>query len=427
MKTFFAVAVCVAAVCLITGVAGAQDKDTPHDIQMPGMKMPRMQMNEAGMFLMNAASGTSMNPRSWPMPMLMRRAGSWNLMFMSQAFLVGTQQSGPRGADKFYSANWFMGSAEHSLAGGSIQFQTMLSLDPATVTNRRYPLLFQTGETAYGKPLTDAQHPHDFVMGLGVNYVHPAGKDSMLQLYYGAVGDPALGPVAFPHRASAFELPQATLGHHWQDSTHIAANVATVAFMHSWLRLEASGFHGTEPNENRWNIDWGGMNSYSGRVSVFPSKNWMAQVSAGRITRPERQEPADVVRTTASLHYTRPMADGGAWSTSLIWGRNHNTLTRHSLNSYLLESLYPVTNKNFLTGRIEIVDKDELFEDNHTPFRIQAYTVGYTRDIGTFKSVETGIGANLTAYAIPSAIQPYYGDHPMGVNVFLRFRLKPAQ
>jgi len=273
----------------------------------------------------------------------------------------------------------------------------------------------------------DAQHPHDFIMSIGINYAHPVGKGSMLQLYYGAIGDPALGPVAFPHRASAFELPQATLGHHWQDSTHIAANVATVAFMHSWLRLEASGFHGAEPDENRWNIDWGGMDSYSGRVSVFPSKNWMAQVSAGRIARPERGEAADVVRTTASLHYTRPMPDGNAWSTSFIWGRNHNTLTQHDLNSYLVESLYPVTGKNFVTGRIEVVDKDELFADSHSSFRIHSYTVGYTRDIGTFKSVESGIGANLTAYSIPQAIQSYYGDHPAGVNLYLRFRLKPSQ
>ena len=52
---------------------------------------------------------------------------------------------------------------------------------------------------------------------------------------------------------------------------------------------EASGFHGMEPNEGRWNIDWGTMDSYSGRISVFPSKNWMAQFSAGKLTAPEHQ------------------------------------------------------------------------------------------------------------------------------------------
>src|ERR1700730_8936775 len=254
-------------------------------------------------YLMNLASGTSMNPLAWPMPMLMQRKASWTLMFMGQAFLVDTQQSGPRGGDKLYSTNWGMASAQHSLGQGQLMFDVMLSLEPATVTNRSYPLLFQTGETAYGRPLTDAQHPHDFVMGLGVHYVLPEGEHTLLDFYYGGVGDPALGPVAFPHRASASELPQAPIGHHWQDSTHIASNVATVGVKYRWIKLEASGFHGAEPNENRWNIDWGGMDSYSGRLSVLPSKNWIAQISAGRLTKPEAAEAGDVVRATASIHY----------------------------------------------------------------------------------------------------------------------------
>jgi hypothetical protein len=380
-----------------------------------------MHMNQAGMYLMTLASGTSMNPQSWPIPMLMPRLGSWSLMLMGQAFVVDTQQSGPRGGDKFYSVNWGMISAEHSIGRGSLMFETMLSLDPATVTRERYPLLFQTGETAYGVPLVDAQHPHDFFMSIAAHYARPLSDDTMLHFYYAPVGDPALGPVAFPHRASASELPQATLSHHLQDSTHIANNVATVALKHKWLRLEASGFYGTEPNENRWNIDWGGMNSYSGRVSILPTKNWLVQVSAGRITAPERQSPRgeDIVRTTASAHYK---------STSFIWGRNHNTLTQRNLDSYVLESLYPLGVKNFLTGRLEVVDKDELFP--HGPddvFRIAAYTLGYTRDLATIRNIETGIGANATAYSIPDAIKPFYGDRPWGINVFLRFRLKPTK
>src|SRR5258708_34460807 len=259
----------IAIFCLATCALRAQHEH--EQMQMPGMnhEMPEMQMNAAGMYLMNMASGTSMNPTSWSMPMLRPRVGSWNLMFMGQAFLVDVQQPGPRGRDKFYSSNTLMGAAEHALGRGSIMFEAMLSLEPATVTGRRYPELFQTGETAYGKPLADAQHPHNFVMSVGVNYAHALSENTMLQLYYAPVGDPALGPVAFPHRASPAELPQAPLGHHWQDSTHIADNVATVAIKYKWLRLEASGFFGSEPGENRCIIPWGPVNSYSGRFSVF--------------------------------------------------------------------------------------------------------------------------------------------------------------
>ncbi len=391
-------------------------------------------MNAAGDYLMNLASGTSMSPQSWPMPMLMLTPGGWSLMFMGQAYLVDTQQTGPRGHDKFYSTNWGMLAATHKAGRGSFMFQLMLSLEPATITDRRFPELFQTGETAYGKPLVDAQHPHDFIMGMGIHYAYPLSEHTTFQIYFAPVGDPALGPVAYPHRASAAELPQATLSHHWQDSTHIANEVLTVGVLHKKIRLEASGFYGTEPNENRWNIDYGPMNSWSTRLSVFPAKNWMAQVSVGRLARPERQEPGDVVRSTASIHYTRPM-QGSSWSTSLIWGRNHKTLDHRDSNSYLLESVVPFRRKNFFTGRIELVDKDELFSDRPeveerlartagSSFRIGAYTLGYTRDIGTFHGAQTGIGANFTAYQTPAAIKPFYGDHPAGFNVYMRMRLK---
>lgn len=401
----------------------AAAQEPSHDMHnMPGMQG----MSQAGDYLMNLASGTSMSPASWPMPMLMLHKHDWMLMFMGQGFLVDTQQTGPRGGDKLYSANWGMFAASHDVGRGSFMFQMMLSLDPATITDRRYPELFQTGETAFGKPLVDAQHPHDFFMGLGIHYAHPIGESTIVQVYVAPVGDPALGPVAFPHRASAEELPQATLSHHWQDSTHVANEVVTVGVMYKKVRLEASGFYGTEPNENRWNIDYGPINSWSTRLSVFPSKNWMAQVSVGRIARPERQEEGDVVRSTASIHYTRPM-QGAAWSTSLIWGRNHKTADGHNINSYLAESVVPYRRRNFFTGRAELVDKDELFPDRpvQANYRIGAYTIGYTRDIGVFHNLQTGIGANVTAYSLPRAIKPDYGDHPAGVSVFLRFRLNP--
>jgi hypothetical protein len=141
------------------------------------------QIESSDVYLMNVASGTSRNPESASMPMLMRPDEGWLLSIMGQGFLVDTQQSSPRGGDKLYSTNWIMGSAGHSVFGGTLLLETMLSLEPATVTGRRYPELFQTGETAYGIPLVDAQHPHNFVMGLGAHYAHRIGESVMLHLY----------------------------------------------------------------------------------------------------------------------------------------------------------------------------------------------------------------------------------------------------
>ncbi|MBV9743073.1 MAG: hypothetical protein JO099_04870 [Acidobacteriia bacterium] len=395
-------------------------------------------MNAAGMSLMSLASGSSENPASWPMPMIMTHFGNWNTMFMGNGFLSDIQQSGPRGGDKLYSTNWFMASAEHRAgSNGAFQAELMLSLEPATVTGRRYPLLFQTGETAYGRSLVDGQHPHNFIMSLGFHYVRELAEDSTLDLYFAPVGDPALGPVAYPHRASAMELPQAPISHHWQDSTHIADDVVTVGIRHRRVKLEASGFYGSEPAENRWVIESGPINSWSTRLWFFPTKNWAAQVSFGRIAHPEALEPGDQTRVTASVEYTRPMR-GASWSSTAAWGRTHNTVTLRNLNAYLAESLLPLTRKNFLTGRFELVDKDDLFHDDAvleqhldslygSTFRIGAYTLGYTRNIDLFPHVETGIGANFSAYTLPDAIKPYYGAHPAGGNVFVRFRFRPRE
>ena len=91
-----------------------------------------------------------------------------------------------------------------------------------------------------------------------------------------------------------------------------------------------------------------------------------------------------------------------------------------------------------MTGRVELVDKDELFAEEPdieqnldvfygSTFRIGAYTLGYTRDVDLFTHVETGVGANFTSYSLPDAIKPYYGDRPVGVNIYVRVRLRPAE
>jgi len=384
---------------------------------MPGM-------DPSVMSLMGQASGTSSNPAASSPSMSMGHLGAWTTMLMGTAFVSDIQQSGSRGGDKLYSTNWFMASATHKIGSrDAFQAVLMLSLEPATITDRRYPLLFQTGETAYGKELVDAQHPHNFVMAAGLQYMHQFSGATFLELYAAPVGDPALGPVAFPHRASAAEIPQAPISHHLQDSTHISDDVLTAGIAHRQFRLEGSAFHGAEPGENRWIIQAGSIDSYSARLWFFPSSNWAAQVSAGRLAHPEALEPGDQTRVTASLAYSRPM-HGATWSSTAIWGRTHSTATRHNLNSYLLESVLPLTHDNLLTGRFELVDKDDLFATAGPSYRIAAYTGGYTRDLALFRAIETGIGANFSVYAIPSAIQPYYGRRPVGADLFLRVRLK---
>jgi len=385
-------------------------------------------------YFMAQSSGTSAQPASWPMPMLMKAHGVWQLGLMGQAFPVYTWQSGPRGDDGGYAANWFMGSASRPFGGGRMQFRAMASLEPATVPHRRYPLLFQTGETAYGESIVDGQHPHDFLMELSVQYVRAMNRAGLVNVYYAPVGDVALGPVAYPHRASALELPQATLGHHWQDSTHIASNVLTLGWATGPVRLEGSAFHGSEPDEERWNLDVGAIDSWSIRTSVAPYPNWMGQVSFGHLRQPEALHPDDIDRVTASIHYVSPRADANALATTVIWAMNHKSVARTRTHAVTIEQLMPVGRRDFLSTRFEWSQRDELLEAHegaheeapvaNKAFDVSALTLGYTHDVLVGRGVQLGVGGTITRYWPESALTPFYGSSPWGATVFMRVRAK---
>jgi hypothetical protein len=403
--------------------------------QMSGMDHEQMQHSEPitliDQTLHRSTAGTSVAPLSTPLHMLMEEKWGWNWMLHGQVFIDALQQSGPRGGDKVFATNWFMPMAQRDLGEGRLTFKAMLSFEPATVTDRRYPELFQLGETAFHRSIVDGQHPHDFIGELAAVYDSRLGEQTLLSFYGGVIGDPAMGPESYPHRSSAAENPLAPLGHHLQDSTHIASDVFTLGLTHKMFRIEASGFHGREPDENRWNVDQGGIDSWSTRFSVTPGQNWAAQFSIAGLHSPEELHPHEnVVRTTASINYNRPLAKGN-WSSMLLWGRNR-VADEFTLNSYLAESTLRFADKNYVWTRIENVDRtNELLLDGNAPpagfheepyARVQAYTAGYSRDVADFGAWSMGIGGQVTWYGIPDKLRPTYGDHPHGALIYVRFR-----
>lgn len=381
----------------------------------------------------HSSSGTSAEPNSTPVPMLMTMRGNWMLMFHANAFIVDTQQTGPRGYDKFFSTNWFMPMAQRPLGTGQLTLRTMFSLEPATVTGREYPLLFQQGETAYGRPIVDGQHPHNFLMEIAALYDLPLGSNTLLSFYAAPVGDPAIGPIAYPHRASAMEDPVAALGHHQEDSTHISDDVLTLGLTHGIARIEASGFHGREPNEHRWQIQQGAIDSWSTRLTLQPGQNWSGQYSYAFLHSPEALDPtANQRRMTASIMYNRPLRNSDNWISSLIWGRTRTGSDNLIENSYLFESLLHFATRNNAFTRIENVDRTtELLLDgspippnfNERPAgRVQAYTFGYDRDILHLPHLSSALGAQLSAYLPGPPLRPVYGSNPVGIDIFLRLR-----
>ncbi len=379
--------------------------------------------------LRHSASGTSLEPDSSAPPMLMRMSGNWMEMLHGEASVVEQQQTGPRGHDKLFSVNWIMPMAQRTTAHGQWTLAGMFSLEPATVTGRYYPELFQQGETAFGKPIVDGQHPHNLFMELAAIYDWKQGERGLASIYAAPVGDPALGPVAYPHRMSAESDPLAPLAHHLQDSTHIAYDVVTGGLAWGPARLEASGFHGREPGENRWIISVGAVDSWSTRLTAAPARDWIAQYSLGHLTSPEALHPQEnVLRQTASLSFYDAWTAAELDATA-IWGRNHTIGTNVNANGYLLEGEARLRERQSLWTRIENDDRTtDLLGASAPPEesvvgRVQAYTGGYAHRIWHSNWSSLELGAQPTLYTTPPRLLSLYGAHPWGVAAVLHWRI----
>ncbi len=376
----------------------------------------------ATLFESDMSRMTGMTPSD---PMAGMSMPSWALMLMGVARLQYNHQGGPSGDDAVESSNWSMAMVQRDLGRGRLTFMMMNSLEPATFPAGGTPELFQTGEAYQGRPLVDRQHPHDFFMNLSATYRMSIGEAGAAWVQLAPVGEPALGPVAFMHRASAGENPTAPIGHHWLDSTHIASDVVTLGGGRGRLSLSASAFHGREPDEHRWDLDGGALDSASARVKVSLGHGWSAQVSYGFIHDAEELAPGDLRRTTASVHYgeegDRPQA------VSLMWGRNREE--HGTSDAFLLEGAWQLDARNQVFARAERVEKDlvllatkGLEPEGGPTVPVRAFTLGYLWTLATAGRVNLGLGADLSFYAYPAVLREVYGEHPVSTHVFARLR-----
>ena len=336
-------------------------------------------------------------------------------------------QGGPRGDTKTFTSSMLMLMGQREAAGGTLGLRGMISLDP-TMGKGGYPLLFQTGETANGvDPLVDRQHPHDFLMEMSGSYSRPVAQDSSVFIYAGLPGEPALGPPAFMHRFSSMGNPEAPLSHHWLDATHITFGVATLGAIWNNWKIEGSVFNGREPDQYRWNIDTGKLDSASARLSWNPARHWSLQVSYGRIDSPEQLEPDVAVRrTTASAIYDTDLSLG-KWQTTLAWGRNAKD-PGSTTDGYLLESALQIRKTHTIFTRAEHVAKDELF-DHDDPlhgqvFDVDKLSIGYLYDFYRAHHVTVGSAGLSAAIGIRGNWMSRMGANRCRIWCFMQARLE---
>src|SRR5205085_220934 len=281
-------------------------------------------------------SGTAWQPDTSEHVGIHVMSGDWTLMAHGVVNLVTDHQSGPRGDDKAFVSGMLMGMAQHPLGNGTLQLKAMLSPDPLMGPNG-YPLLLASGETANGRDrLIDRQHPHDLFMELSASVSQDIGPKSSALLYAGLPGEPAFGPPAFMHRLSILDSPEAPITHHWLDSTHISFGVVTAGVVHGDWKLEASRYNGREPDQHRYDIETGKLDSTAARLAWNPTANWSVQASWAQEKSPEQLEPeVDQRKWSASAIYTVPFRDGW-WSTTAAWGRK--SADGRDLDAWVLES-----------------------------------------------------------------------------------------
>jgi hypothetical protein len=347
----------------------------------------------------------------------------WTFMEDGVVWVMYNDQGTQRGERELKAPNWWMGMFERPVGGGTLTVSVMLSLDAATVGAQGYSHLFQVGETYQGNALIDHQHPHDFLMQAGAIWRTPFLAGTTLTLVGAPVGEPALGPVAFMHRASAVENPMSPLGHHTLDSTHIAMGVVTASLEKGWFQAESSIFNGVEPDENRWDLmDPGPLDSWSVRGWLRPSPAWSVQASYGYLTAPERIEEGDVRRTTVSGSWKS--SPGARWTAvTLAWGRNKKLGGVY--NALLGEATHEFGTSGSIYGRAEgtDVEDDVLRTGVHTTTgsrktshvalpggisTVGAFTGGATKTLWRPRGWIFEAGGQLTGYAVPAALAPFY-------------------
>ncbi len=418
-----------------TSTSSPQQQPDEHAQHPPAHQHDVQGTDVGGLFASRDASGTAWLPDLTPMHGIHRQAGAWSVMLHGNAFAQFLYEHAPehRGARQAGSINWAMAMARRNVGDGRIGLRTMVSLEPWTIPGCGYPDLLATGETCRRDTIHDRQHPHDLFMELAAEYARPLTSTLRWEIYAGLSGEPALGPVAYPHRASALPNPLAPITHHWLDASHITFGVVTAAVSGARWKADASAFNGREPDENRWDLDLGALQSFSGRLSFAPSARLALQVSAGRLNDAEDHASlprTDVTRVTASAIYHRPLGNQGLWATTVAWGANVESdalgTPGTTTGALLLEATASATGTNTWFGRVEIVGKpahDLHVHEASGVFTVGKLQLGYSRAVRSGRGLEAGIGGSVSASLVPPAMANRYGGRiAPGFGVFLTLR-----
>jgi len=352
------------------------------------------------------------------------------------AFGVFGAAQGPRGISDLSAPNMFMLDAGKTL--GTRQFlnlDLMGTTELWTYPRHGYPALLQIGEErSDGSPFVDAQHPHSSpIMGLTLSDTISLDSLRTLKLFVAPRGESTDGPVAFMHRESARDNPDAPLGHHvGQDVGHISSTVLGIQLDLGRIIIEASAFNGTEPMPTKVDLPIGTPNSEALRVTYELAPAHRVMASWAHVEQRDSQYPgtSSATWTSASLYDHFTPDNALTIDHTFIVG----SITRYpagaTLTSFLDEAVWQRGSSDFW-GRIELLQRlrseleipapvaDKIDEERW----VSAFTLGYTHWSTPAAALQVGLGTALTMDVLPKAWAPAYGGrNPLTIRVILQIR-----
>ena len=357
--------------------------------------------------------------------MQMPDTSAWNVSLHGTAFLQYVRTSGARATYQFGSVNRVMIEAAGPLAGGLVRLRGMGSVEALTLTGRGAPQPLQVAFISDGKTITDHAHPSPWIMELATSYERELSGGVAVSLYAAAIGEPALGPPAFMHRASAAANPAEPLGHHGQDITHSSFGVLTLGLARGRVRVEGSAFNDRQPSEATTVFFYRGarLDSYSARVTVATGRAWSLAWSYGYLP------PAGGGHSHGTIHRAALTAvhDAGPWRATLVYAADDPVGGGSPHRTVLAEGERRWNGGHALFARAEFVQRTaeelSLVGSVSEVQDLGALQVGYARAVWRLGGTPVRIGGYATATRVPPQLEPFYGSRmPLTIAAFAQLR-----
>jgi hypothetical protein len=369
-------------------------------------------------FLLRNVSGTAFNPGPTPHHPLLFTSGDWTSFFEGAASATYVNESGPTIPHQrtTFSTNWLAAGAQRSIGRrGLVLFRVRGSLEPFTVPKEGYPQLLQSISADAGGPLLDRMRAQSVIGEAAMDAALRLTTTSFVHIYAGAVGDPALGGVPYAQRITSEEFVEAPFAYDVQETAHEATRVVTAGIGGTIATLEGSVFHHSVTRGRHSSIEDGGIDSWSGRLVLTPTRNVSIQVSQGSLGDSKRRV------TNASATFATDRV-----ASTAIWSKRESDLTPLTLSSFAFELLMRARRNAFM-GRVERVD--DPLSPNQAAFANPRthLTFGYLFDFLAGRGYRAGLGINLDYHNSYRTLPAYYGHKPQSVYAFFRVRTDAAR